>query len=227
MIAALLTRLRDSRLTWDLFGHLYNRHVLQALEKLFVHLAGAIVDGRNARILEVGAGHGRLALLIAELNPSSTVTGVDFSLMQVRAARRLQAATRIPNCRFVKADAMRLPFETGTFDVALSVGSIKHWPDGLRGVCEMARVLRPGGLLIVSETDPCASRLEIGLFAKGFRSWYLANGLALWFLEHVVFGHEYQAERLVSLCRQAGVEASESARVEGIPYVIVAGVKRP
>jgi len=46
---------------------------------------------------------------------------------------------------------MNIRFADKTFDVAVSVGSIKHWPDGLGGLKEIYRVLKPGGWLFISE----------------------------------------------------------------------------
>lgn len=50
----------------------------------------------------------------------------------------------------VEGDALALPFRDGAFDVVLSVCAIEHFPDGAAALAEMARVLRPGGDLVLS-----------------------------------------------------------------------------
>jgi ubiquinone/menaquinone biosynthesis C-methylase UbiE len=225
MLTAILTRLRDSRLVWDLFGPVYNHRIHHALGGLFEHIAQDLSLQGNAQILDVGTGPGHLALRVAELHPSSTVTGVDFSPMQVRAAGRLQRRRRIGNCRFTRADAMKLPFEDARFDAVLSVGSIKHWPDAGRGVREMGRVLRPGGRMILSETDREASEGDLNRFMDRFRAWYLWYPLLMWGTRRIVFGQSYAEDQLVAFARAAGFGDIRTERIAGCPYVIVKAKK--
>ncbi|HOS96230.1 MAG TPA: class I SAM-dependent methyltransferase [Deltaproteobacteria bacterium] len=221
MLTAILTGLRDSRLVWDLLGPLYNHRIHHALHELFEHIARDLSLQGNAQVLDVGAGPGHLALRVAELHPSSTVTGVDFSPMQVRAARRLQRSREIGNCRFSKANAMHLPFDEARFDAVVSVGSIKHWPDPLQGIREMVRVLRPGGLLLVSETDREAAQDDLERFMERFTAWYLWNPLLLWGLRRIVFGQSFSEGQLMKLLERSGSREVQAHRLEGCPYVIV------
>lgn len=221
MFTAALTRIRDSRLVWDVFGPIYNRQIYPALHELYEHIARELRLGENAQALDVGTGPGHMALLVAEQYPASTVVGVDFSPMQVRFAERLRNRRKIGNCRFMKANAMRLPFKGALFDAVVSVGSIKHWPDALQGVREMARVLRPGGLLIVSETDRGASQDELKSFMERFTTWYLWDPLLLWGLRHVVFGQSYSEGRIVAFLEMAGFTGIQAQRLQECPYVIV------
>lgn len=221
MLTAILTRLRDSRLVWDLLGPLYNHRIHHALSELFEHIAQDLSLQGNAQVIDVGTGPGHLALRVAELHPSSSVTGVDFSPMQVRAARRLGRNRAVANCTFSRADAMHLPFDTTRFDAVLSVGSIKHWPDAGRGVREMGRVLRPGGRMILSETDREASADDLNRFMERFRAWYLWYPLLMWGTRRIVFGQSYARDQLVAFARAAGFVDIRTERIAGCPYVIV------
>ena len=61
---------------------------------------------------------------------------------------------------------MRLPFVDDSFDLALSITSIKHWPDPVQGMREVLRVLRPGGRFFVGEVNQEAAAWEAGHFVR-------------------------------------------------------------
>lgn len=225
MITAFLTKARDNRFVWDLFGPIYNRHIYEAIRELYEHIAqGLCLDG-PAQVLDVGTGPGYVAFHVAKRHPSAGVVGIDFSRMQVRAAERLRQKKNIGNCRFLKADAMRLPFDPESFDAVVSVGSIKHWPDVCRGLREIRRVLRPGGIVVVSETDREASEEAFKQFMSRFRIWYLWDPLLAWGTRRIVFGQSYSQEQVVSLLEEAGFVEIRTERLDGCPYVIVKAMK--
>jgi len=98
---------------------------------------------RPQRILDLATGSGDLAIALQKACPSSLVVGADFCLPMLEVARR----KNVPD--LVLADALALPFAEGTFDavtVAFGLRNMASWEMALR---EMARVLRPGGLLAV------------------------------------------------------------------------------
>ena len=114
-------------------------------------------------VLDVGCGTG--ALLAAALPsvgevPAGAVSderpvrfagfGIDLTVEMLQVARgRLGPAVPL-----VAADALALPFRDEAFDSVLSVSALHYWPDPVAGVAECARVLRPGGRLVI--TDWCA-----------------------------------------------------------------------
>lgn len=92
------------------------------------------------RLLEVGCGTGALAArCAAELG--CEVVALDASAEMVRA-------TRARGLHAVIGDVQELPFGDGEFDCALAAWMLYHVPDLDRGVAELARTLRPGGLLV-------------------------------------------------------------------------------
>ena len=109
------------------------RRILEAL------LARAEVPA-GARILDVGCGAGGNA---ASLSRFGRVYGLD------REAAALSAGRERPYAARVKATAERLPFRAGRFDVVVSLDLLEHLADDAAGVAELARVLKPGGLLCV------------------------------------------------------------------------------
>lgn len=115
---------------------------------------------RGLRVLDVGCGTGGLCRRLA--NRDASVVGVDVCANLLTRARAL-----VPAAGFVRADAGRLPFGTGRFDLAASVLVLHYLEDPSRALAEMARVLRPGGKLLlcdrVCSSDPVLSAAQIGI----------------------------------------------------------------
>jgi demethylmenaquinone methyltransferase/2-methoxy-6-polyprenyl-1,4-benzoquinol methylase len=104
-------------------------------------LAGA---GPGSRALDVATGTGDLAAELARRGAS--VVGLDFSESMLELARR-----KAPGVEFVQGNALDLPFADGEFD-AVTVGfGARNFSDLERGLAELARVLRPGGRLVILE----------------------------------------------------------------------------
>ena len=221
MLIRLLKYIRDARLVWDVMGQVYNRRIYDAIAELYDHIAREMAPANPAGILDVGAGRGYVSLLLADQNPRAAVLGIDYSPMQVRAAEGLRQQRKIDNCRFQCGNAMNLDVRDNTFDAVVSVGSVKHWPDGLRGVKEMYRVLKPGGLFLISETDQGASDEALWQFVRRFHIWFIWDALLFWGLRHIVFGQSFTQQGLESLVRTAGFQSITGQKVATCPYTIV------
>lgn len=221
-----LTRIRDARLVWDVMGSMYNRRIVESVDGLVDRVGSEVHLPSGGRLLDVGCGRGDDALHLARDNPDAEVTGIDFSPVQVRAARRLQRQTGISNCHFERANVMNLPFVEQTFDVAVSIGSVKHWPDAVRGLGEIRRVLKPDGILIVSDTDRRASDDDIRLFMSRFRVWFVPDRVFFWGLRRVIFGQSFTQQSLADAISEAGFTHIESARLADPPYVIAKATKQ-
>lgn len=121
----------------------------------------ALVAGE--RLIDVGCGTGALLCSVLRSHPSTLAVGLDLSSAMLAIARRDLPA----EVRLVAGDAMAIPFASRTFDVAVSANSYHYWPDPVRGLREIARVLRPGGRLIV--TDWCDDYLACRLCDRFLR----------------------------------------------------------
>jgi len=109
------------------------------------------------RVLDCGAGTGSTGLLAAEkAGPDGRVTLFDLSDgMLVMARQKAEKAGLSGRIDFRSGDMHRLPFEDGSFDVALSTYSLCPLYDPARAALEMYRIIRPGGRVgIAHSTDP-------------------------------------------------------------------------
>ena len=100
--------------------------------------------------IDVGCGSGAFTQLLVERCAPVDVQGIDPSEGQLAFARQRPAA-RI--ARFSRGDAMALPFLADTFDAATMASVIFFVPEPIKGVVEMARVVRPGGIVAAYAWD--------------------------------------------------------------------------
>jgi demethylmenaquinone methyltransferase/2-methoxy-6-polyprenyl-1,4-benzoquinol methylase len=126
----------------------------------------ARADGPVEWLLDVGGGPGR------------AVAGLDVAERTViDAAAGMCRRARARGLGAVRGDAGRLPVADGAVDAVTVVDALHHLPDPGEAVREAARVLRPGGVLVVREFDPATVRgraLVAAERAVGFDSTFLA-----------------------------------------------------
>ncbi len=148
----------------------WNDHVSvyeSVFEPLSVAFAKAAFDaiGLNPgmRILDVGAGSGGAALELAARG--CDVVAIDASSgMVARIAERAAARKLTIDARAVDGQALRLP--NNDFDAAISVFGVILFPDAIRGLAEMRRVVKPGGrVAVVTWTEPQHYELATALRA--------------------------------------------------------------
>ena len=117
-----------------------------AVRRLVESLADPLPRGGD--VLDVGNGLAEQDPVIAEVVNPRSLTALNITRSQLVAGRpRLQAAGAHP----VNADATRLPLRDGSFDGLISVEAAFHFPSRGRFFAEAARVLRPGGVLTMSD----------------------------------------------------------------------------
>jgi demethylmenaquinone methyltransferase/2-methoxy-6-polyprenyl-1,4-benzoquinol methylase len=100
--------------------------------------------GPGSRVLDVASGTGDLAIEAA--SRGAEVVGSDFSEGMLALARK-----KAPGITFEQADALALPYEDDSFDAATVGFGARNFSDLQQGLNEMARVVRPGGRVVVLE----------------------------------------------------------------------------
>jgi SAM-dependent methyltransferase len=120
--------------------------VQEKLENRVMGRAIQALPGGDARILDVGCGACRVAHMVREAGKGRVVS-LDLSLGTLRAAARHAPGP------LVNADNQRLPLASGCADLVISNGVIMVTPDARASFRELARVVRPGGTLVVSVYD--------------------------------------------------------------------------
>jgi len=98
-----------------------------------------------ADVLELGCGIGTVSHYLGDAY-GWRVTGTDFDAAQVQEARRRYGEH--DRLAFMQADATRLPFPDGSFDLVVSQNVFHHIPNWADAAREAARVLRPGGFVV-------------------------------------------------------------------------------
>lgn len=119
-------------------------------------------------VLEVGFGHGRTLELVAGQLSGGFLAGIDPSsamVAQTSARCRRQIAAGLVQLELGTVEA--LPFPDGRFDVVYSVHTLYFWPNAAAGLCEIARVLRPRGRLLLAyrpKSDPLVAQFPATVY---------------------------------------------------------------
>jgi SAM-dependent methyltransferase len=101
------------------------------------------------RVLDVGVGPGFLAAeMAAEVGPGGLVAGIDVSGSMLELARR-----RAPGVDLRVGGAEAIPYPDASFDVAVSTQVLEYVPDVPAALAELHRVVRPGGRILILDSD--------------------------------------------------------------------------
>jgi demethylmenaquinone methyltransferase/2-methoxy-6-polyprenyl-1,4-benzoquinol methylase len=135
---------------YDLLNHLLSANVDRRWRRLVAERVAEHADGAGARVLDVACGTGDLSLAISEHAERAEVTGLDFCrpMLEVAHGKAGERGRAIP---FVEGDALALPFDGGTFDAVTIAFGLRNLASVERGLSELFRVTRPGGLVCVLE----------------------------------------------------------------------------
>ena len=117
------------------------RLLKERLERNGISLAD--IEGKS--VIDVGCGGGRYSAAWRLLG-AGKVVGCDISATGIADARRRVENAGIDNVTFEQCNVLSLPFDEGSFDIVYSNGVLHHTVDWEKGVAELVRVLKPGGL---------------------------------------------------------------------------------
>jgi len=112
----------------------------------FAQLLDQAIAG-DARIVEVGCGTGQMSLYLARAD--RVVVGADLTLGSLRLAEAARRRFGLPRVRFVESDLNRPGLTEGAFDVVYCSGVLHHTPDPQAAFARVARLARPGGMIVL------------------------------------------------------------------------------
>ena len=170
-------------------------------------IAAQIKDLSYESLLDVGCGTGFLMELLTKQRPAR-YCGVDLSDEMIRVAKGKQ----IEGVEFVVSSADKLPYPDETFDIVTCSQSFHHYPYPEKAMQEAKRVLRPGGLYILSDTG--------------------IGGIGAWIDNHILFKlarsgdcHTTNRKGIEKLMEAAGFAVTDSRQIQGMIYTVT-GKKR-
>lgn len=133
---------------YDLANTVMSAGIHHLWRKTLVKMSGAHA---GQKVLDCATGTGDLAIEFKTVvGPSGTVVGTDFSLGMLGPAPA-KAAKRGLDIKFEQADVTALPYPDASFDISSISFGIRNVENPLKGLSELARVVRPGGVVMILE----------------------------------------------------------------------------
>jgi ubiquinone/menaquinone biosynthesis C-methylase UbiE len=191
----------DARRTFDRWAGSYERDPFSRwLGRRQREALEALELGERDRLLDVGCGTGAAVRGAAEV--VERAVGVDLSPKMLAEAR--ERAAGLPGVDFVEGDSEDLPFGDGEFTAVLCTTSLHHYPRPEAAAREFARVLAPGGRVVIGDgtADAVVSRF-FDLLARKFEAGHVRL---------------HTAEELRGLLEDAGLERAEARSIWGGIY---------
>ena len=127
---------------YDLLNHLLSANIDKLWWRRTAQAFADIISQPQARVLDLCCGTGDMALALRRQGQQAAITGADFSHAMLVFASKKNSARSI---KWVEADALQLPFPDQSFDLVTSAFGFRNLADYDAGLCEILRVLRPGG----------------------------------------------------------------------------------
>ena len=130
---------------YDFLNHFLSASLDRGWRRVCVREVSRRIKTTPPKILDIGCGTADLSIAFSDTGP---VTGCDFCHeMLVRGIRKVKGHGSPFSINLLEADALALPFPDETFDAVVSAFVLRNLADMRRGLEEMRRVLRPGGVL--------------------------------------------------------------------------------
>ena len=175
---------------WDLYAPIYER-AMRADKKLYQFMYDRIpevIEGKE--VLEIATGPGLLAKHVAYA--AKRMIATDYSDGMIKEVKKGECPD---NLTFEVADATALPYEDHSFDAVLIANALHVMPEPEKALCEIDRVLKPGGILIA----PNFVEHKTGL---GSRIWSRILQIA-----GIKFEHQWTAKEYVEFLSANGFKA--------------------
>lgn len=171
----------------------------------------------NGSVLEIAPGPGYFCIELAKLG-TYQITGLDISKSFVEIARRnaREAGLKID---FREGNASAMPFAADTFDFTFCQAAFKNFSEPVRAIAEMHRVLRPGGIGVISDLRRDASAAEIEREIKGMGIGPLNQFLVRWTFRNMLLKSAYSVDEMRAMVAQTPFGRCE-IHVDGVGFQV-------
>lgn len=148
---------------YDEMNEIMSMHMVQKWHRFMMKKAG---DIHGKKCIDVGTGTGEIAFHVARTaGEGSTVVGLDLTPAMLELAKKKEPEMNLPvKIDWVQGDALKLPYEDGSFDLVTSGYMLRNVTNILGAVSEMHRVLAPGGKVIVAELSKPKNKVMLAFY---------------------------------------------------------------
>jgi ubiquinone/menaquinone biosynthesis C-methylase UbiE len=171
----------------------------------------------HGKVLEIAPGPGYFCIELAKLGDYQ-ITGLDISKSFVEIARRNAAEAGL-KIDFRQGNASAMPFEENTFDFTFCQAAFKNFSEPVKAVAEMYRVLRPGGLSVISDLRRDASAEEIEREIQGMGLGPINRFLVRWTFKNMLLKSAYSVEEMRSMVAQTPFKKCKIT-VDGVGFQV-------
>lgn len=134
---------------YDFLNHFLSFGIDRIWRKKAIKIIGR--THKPSFILDVATGTGDLAIASLRLNPTK-VTGIDISNKMLEAGQnKIDRKGLSERIELISGDSEKIGFDDNYFDVAMVAFGVRNFRNLLKGLCEMHRVIQPGGLIMILE----------------------------------------------------------------------------
>ncbi len=214
---------------YDFLNHLLSFGIDRSWRKRAISIISE--THKNPNIIDVATGTGDLAFDAVKLDPVK-ITGIDISEKMLDLGKRKAQDKGLTGLiEFIKCDSENICFEDNTFDVAMVAFGVRNFSDPLKGLSEMRRVLRKGGMTMVLEFSKPdghffkhAYNFYFRKFLPTIGGFFSKNRKAYSYLNESVMGFP-SGEEFIELMRKAGFSGISHTRLTNGIASIYTGIK--
>ena len=172
----------------------------------------------NGKVLEIAPGPGYFCIELAKLG-NYQIAGLDISKSFVEIARRNEAKAGL-NIDFREGNASAMPFKENTFDFTFCQAAFKNFSEPVKAISEMYRVLRPGGLSIISDLRRDASAAAIEREIKGMGLGRINEFMVRWTFKNMLLKNAYSVDEIKSMVAQTQFGRCQ-INVDGVGFQVL------
>jgi ubiquinone/menaquinone biosynthesis C-methylase UbiE len=154
----------------------------------------------NGSVLEIAPGPGYFCIELAKLGHFK-ITGLDISKSFVKIARQNADEAGL-HIDFREGNASAMPFKDGMFDFTFCQAAFKNFSEPVKAICEMHRVLKPGGIAVIADMRRDASAEDIESEVNGMGLDPLNRFFVKWTFDHMLLKNAYSIDSMNAMVAQ-------------------------